>query len=167
MRSFLLSYFIAVPHRLMVDDIYDGKFMPAGSIVFMNSWAMLHDERVYPDPEVLNPERFLKDGKLNPDIRPPEAFAFGFGRRICPGMDFALSSMFLTIACILSAFDIAKAVDEDGNPIEPSGEFFKGLLCNPMPFECSIKPRSQHALNVVINAYTAYHPDDHPGFVIS
>jgi len=27
------------------------------------------------------PERYLKDGKLNPDVMDPESVAFGFGRR--------------------------------------------------------------------------------------
>ena len=27
------------------------------------------------------PERYLKDGKLNPDVMDPDSVAFGFGRR--------------------------------------------------------------------------------------
>ena len=27
------------------------------------------------------PERYLKDGKLNPDVIDPDSVAFGFGRR--------------------------------------------------------------------------------------
>ena len=27
------------------------------------------------------PERYLKDGKLNPDVRDPDSAVFGFGRR--------------------------------------------------------------------------------------
>ena len=27
------------------------------------------------------PERYLKDGELNPDVRDPDCAAFGFGRR--------------------------------------------------------------------------------------
>lgn len=42
---------------------------------------MLHDEKVYPDPFELKPERFLKDGKIDSSVPGPWAF-FGFGRRI-------------------------------------------------------------------------------------
>ena len=44
--------------------------------------AMLHDPTVYPNPEEFVPGRFLKDGRLNPDIRDPTRIAFGFGRRL-------------------------------------------------------------------------------------
>ena len=36
---------------------------------------------MYPDPENFKPERFLKDGKINPDVQDPNAFVFGYGRR--------------------------------------------------------------------------------------
>jgi cytochrome P450 len=42
---------------------------------------MLHDEAIYPEPFEFNPDRFMKDGKLNPDIRDPGHAVFGFGRR--------------------------------------------------------------------------------------
>lgn len=49
---------------------------------------MLHNESVYPDPFTFNPDRFMKDGKLNPAVRDPDHAAFGFGRRylIFPGI---------------------------------------------------------------------------------
>ncbi|KAG6899467.1 hypothetical protein C0993_010110 [Termitomyces sp. T159_Od127] len=43
--------------------------------------AMLHDEKVYPEPFGFLPDRFMKDGKLNPAIPDPSRVAFGFGRR--------------------------------------------------------------------------------------
>ena len=43
--------------------------------------AMLHDETVYPEPFRFNPDRFMKDGRLNLAVRDPDHAAFGFGRR--------------------------------------------------------------------------------------
>lgn len=105
--------------------------------------AMLRDESVYPDPHTFNPERFLKDGQINPDVKDPDQMgAFGFGRRYfvlrwmiilyspgdtsfraCPGKYFALRVMFLTISHTLATFDISKCLDEDGNPIIPKVEY--------------------------------------------
>jgi len=148
---------LPVAHRLMVDDVYEGYFMPAGSIVLGNCWAMLHNEADFPEPESFNPDRFLKDGKLDPDVRSPESTAFGFGPRVCPGRHLALQSMFITIASVISTFDIGKALDEDGNEITPSGEYTSGLSCYPLPFKCSIKPRSPQALELIKVTYRLYH----------
>ena len=43
--------------------------------------SILHDSKVFNDPMEFRPERYLKDGKLNPDVRDPDSAAFGFGRR--------------------------------------------------------------------------------------
>ncbi len=43
--------------------------------------AMTRDTRHYPDPEEFKPERYLKDGKLNPEVLDPGDFGFGYGRR--------------------------------------------------------------------------------------
>ena len=43
--------------------------------------AMLYNEDDYPDPSAFKPERFIKDGQFDPNIRDPTMIAFGFGRR--------------------------------------------------------------------------------------
>ena len=42
---------------------------------------MFHDESVYPDQFSFKPERFLRDGQINPDVKDPEQLIFGWGRR--------------------------------------------------------------------------------------
>ncbi|KAF8240485.1 cytochrome P450 [Tricholoma matsutake] len=136
---------IAVPHLLTADDVYKGYRLPAGTIVMPNAWAMLHDETVYPEPFEFKPERFMKDGQLDPTVRDPAHAAFGFGRRICPGRYMAFSAIWIAIASLIAAFDIKKAVDENGEVIEPSQEYLSALVVMPLPFKCSIKPRSRQA----------------------
>ncbi|KAI0284125.1 CyP450 monooxygenase [Russula brevipes] len=113
---------IAVPHRLVVDDVYEGYFLPAGSIVIGNTWAVLHDESVYPEPSQFKPERYL-----DPNLKPPDA-VFGFGRRICPGRFMARSSMWIAIASVLTAYDISPVVDGDGIPQIPKEEYTMGVI---------------------------------------
>ena len=72
---------LVVPKRAMQDDIYRGYLILEGVIVFENVWAIFRDPNVYPNPEVFNPDRFLKDGKINPLVLDPEDRAFGTGRR--------------------------------------------------------------------------------------
>ncbi|KAF7977286.1 hypothetical protein HWV62_4247 [Athelia sp. TMB] len=74
---------LAIPHLLAADDEYKGYFLPKGAIVIANAWQILNDEDAYPDPSAFRPERFLKDGKLDPSVRnPTSAGVFGWGRRI-------------------------------------------------------------------------------------
>jgi len=146
---------IAVPHLLDVDDEYRGYRLPAGSIVIPNSWAMLHNEDVYPDPFRFNPDRFIKDGKINRAVRDPAHACFGFGRRICPARYMAFSSVWIAVASLIAVFDIEKAVDEEGNVIEPNHEYLSALVCIPKPFKCSIRPRSKEA-EILIRSSISY-----------
>ncbi|KAI0076600.1 cytochrome P450 [Panus rudis PR-1116 ss-1] len=119
---------LAVYHRLQEDDVYNGYFLPKGSLCIGNSWAMLHDETVYPDPLTFNPDRYFdENGKRDPNA-PEPSVAFGFGRRICPGRHFAKSSFWINVATILAAFEISRAVDKDGNEIVPKEVYEPGLL---------------------------------------
>ncbi|KAF7371180.1 Cytochrome P450 [Mycena sanguinolenta] len=139
---------IAVPHYLSVEDEYKGCRLPAGSIVISNAWAMLHDEVMYPDPYSFKPERFLLDGVPNPAVSSPEV-AFGFGRRVCPGRHMAQDSVWINVVSILATFNITKAVGDDRQVIEPTYEYYSGLITIPLPFKCSIKPRSKRAADLI------------------
>ncbi|KAJ7252542.1 cytochrome P450 [Mycena rebaudengoi] len=139
---------IGVPHAVAVEDTYRGYRIPAGSIVVSNIWAILYDETAYPDPYKFNPDRFLLNGQLNPDVRDPSA-VFGFGRRVCPGRHMAQSILWVTVASLLAVFNITKAIGEDGKILEPSYEYHSALVSMPFPFKCSIKPRSKAAADLI------------------
>lgn len=42
----------------------------------------MHDEKAYPEPFAFKPERFMKNGRLDPTVQDPGMAAFGYGRRI-------------------------------------------------------------------------------------
>ncbi|KAF8756112.1 cytochrome p450 [Rhizoctonia solani] len=100
---------LAVPHACTQDDMYKGYYIPKGAIVIGNSWAISNNPAVYPDPDRFDPDRFL-------DPAVPDAPAFGYGRRICPGIHHADATMFLTMASIISVFNIRPPVDVEGRP---------------------------------------------------
>ncbi|KZV98145.1 cytochrome P450 [Exidia glandulosa HHB12029] len=134
---------LAVPHKVTEDDVYRGYFIPRGSTIIGNAWAILHDEKTYPDPHTFKPERWLlPDGSLDPDAKDPTPF-FGFGRRLCPGRHLATESMWLSLACIIATFSISKACDEDGNEITPEIVYNTALLSHPAPFPTVVLPRSR------------------------
>ncbi|KAJ3752562.1 cytochrome P450 [Lentinula raphanica] len=141
-----------LPHLVSEEDVYNGYRIPKNSIVITNMWAMMRDERNFKDPFTSNPDRYIRlaDGQLDLDLLKRATAGFGFGRRICPGKHMALSAMWIAIASILSVFEISKAVDENGQVIEPSMKFKSTMLQNqPLAYKLSIKLRSPDCLRVM------------------
>lgn len=117
---------LGVPHKSLEDDIYNEMFIPQGTNVFFNTWAMSRDENIYKDPDLFNPDRYIpveQGGAGEPYLKGP----FGFGRRICVGRHLALASVWIVLATLISTVDISKAVDSNGEEIEPVVGFTTGL----------------------------------------
>ncbi|KAF6748927.1 cytochrome P450 [Ephemerocybe angulata] len=136
---------LGLPHCTTEDDIYEGYFIPKGSKVLANIWAIVHDSELYPDPFIFNPERHLGENP-QPD---PLKYIFGFGRRSCPGAHLAEMSLFLNMSNVLAAFDISNAKNEDGTVIEPPVEWTTGITRHIAPFPCDIKVRSEELLSTI------------------
>ncbi|KAF8160344.1 cytochrome P450 [Mycena galopus ATCC 62051] len=93
-----------IPHSGNQDEVYRGFRIPKGSWIMANSWAIMHDSVVFEAPERFWPGRYLpKEGDCRVD---PRDYSFGFGRRRCPGLAFANSVIFITIAQTLAVFNI-------------------------------------------------------------
>ncbi|KAM3070403.1 hypothetical protein ACMFMG_010230 [Clarireedia jacksonii] len=117
---------VGVPHKSLQDDIYNGMFIPRGTEVYFNTWAMSRDESVYKNPDSFNPDRYISvedGGDGEPFLNGP----FGFGRRICVGRHLALASVWIVLATLIATTDISKALDPEGKEIEPIIEFTTGL----------------------------------------
>ncbi|KAF9537942.1 cytochrome P450, partial [Agrocybe pediades] len=88
---------LGLAHASISDDEYeDGRYIPSGTTMIPNIYAMSKDEEMFPSPEKFKPERYLEVDKANPNS-PNSTFLFGFGRRICPGRHVALNSLFIVL----------------------------------------------------------------------
>ena len=87
---------------------------------------MSRDERVYPNPSQFDPDRYIAAEGKEPQ-QDPRMMCFGFGRRICPGLNLADASLFISCAMSLAVFDITKAV-ENGVEITPVVDSTHGTI---------------------------------------
>lgn len=73
-------------------DMYDGKFLPAGTRIGHSTWAVTHETSVFgADADVFRPERWLEaDQKSRAMMRKQTELVFGSGRWGCPGKTVAL-----------------------------------------------------------------------------
>ncbi|KAH9926308.1 cytochrome P450 98A3 [Epithele typhae] len=143
---------ISLPHGVVADDMYNGYLIPAGTAVTVNVWGLAHDPELYPDPDAFLPERYLDaTGQLDLSKPAPSDWAFGFGRRICPGQHFAEASMFIYAASILYAFDISPPVDGHGTPVELVHDTATiDIVAHPPFHDYVVKPRSAHAEQLIV-----------------
>ncbi|KAG2110336.1 cytochrome P450 [Suillus discolor] len=117
---------LGIPHATLSDDVYDGYFIPKGAVVIVNQWALSRDEDIFPDASRFDPSRHLTvDGKLKDPFA--NHFAFGHGRRVCPGRWFAENALWTAAATILAVSRIDHAKDSNGDRIEVKPEFTTGL----------------------------------------
>ena len=81
--------------------------------------------------------------EINSDM-PMSIDAFGYGRRICPGLQVAVESVWLVAVSVLSVFDVKPAVDGElkGDQV---WKYTSGLLIHPYPFKLQIVPRGLEA----------------------
>ncbi|RCV33212.1 hypothetical protein SETIT_7G065000v2 [Setaria italica] len=102
---------------ILVDCHVESFEVPAGTTALVNVWAIGRDPMVWDAAEEFMPERFIRNGEVKGvDFRGKDfqLLPFGSGRRMCPGMNFALASIEIMLANIVYHFDreLPKGVDK-------------------------------------------------------
>ncbi|KAF8605480.1 cytochrome P450 [Ceratobasidium sp. AG-I] len=139
---------LAVQHRLEQDDYYEGYFLPKGSTITCNAWAIHHNPERFDEPEKFKLERFVNDNMSTADSAAQgdplkrDHFAFGAGRRICPGIQTAEQDMFIALARLLWAFEFSAppGVEISTDDVQA---FIGGTIRLPADFPLVIKLRSE------------------------
>ena len=133
------------PHKAMRTCKLDKYTIPKDTQVWVNLWAMHHDEKLWDEPFTFKPERFLDaDGQLVPADHPNRRniMPFSAGHRVCVGEVFALSRMFLITARILQNFTILPESTLDQQPSCDPRDMKMGLVLTTPSFKVRMTPVS-------------------------
>lgn len=126
------------PREALEDCTVAGYRVPAGTRLVVNVWKIQRDPRVWENPSAFAPERFL-ESHSHVDVRGQQfnLMPFGFGRRSCPGVSFAMQVLHLTLARLLHGFKIETASGQAVDLTESPGL----TIPKATPLEVLLSPR--------------------------
>ncbi|KAA8909855.1 putative cytochrome P450 oxidoreductase [Sphaerosporella brunnea] len=87
-------------------------FMPAGTIVGVNTWVMHRNPAIFPSPEEFRPERWSESTPAQLKVMAQTMFQFGAGSRIWLGRWMSLIEMSKVVPQIFREFDVELADPE-------------------------------------------------------
>ncbi|MBV8456523.1 MAG: cytochrome P450 [Acetobacteraceae bacterium] len=94
----------AIARAAIAADRAAGIDIAPGTVLLIAPWVLHRHRRLWRDPTVFDPSRFM------PDAPQPPRFAylpFGAGPRVCVGAQFALAEATLVLAALIQNFEIA------------------------------------------------------------
>ncbi|KAJ4975835.1 hypothetical protein NE237_000941 [Protea cynaroides] len=110
---------LLVPRESTEDAKIYGYDIPTKTTVIINAWAIGRDPASWDDPDQFKPKRFLNEASsidfMGHDF---QFIPFGAGRRGCPGIHFAISSVGLALASLLHKFDWALPNGANGEDLD-------------------------------------------------
>ncbi len=128
------------PRRVLKDTDFQGYFLPKGASVQPNLYYIHHDPKIWGDPNVFRPERFLQNC-LNGGVKyvkNENSQPFQSGKRACVGETLARDTLYLFITNIFQMFDVEFAQGQE----KPSEfESVPGFFRATKPFSVMMKRR--------------------------
>ncbi|KAJ5302095.1 Cytochrome P450 [Penicillium antarcticum] len=147
---------LCFPHALGEDDWVDGKFLPKGTTVVINTWGLHMDPSQPDNPAAFIPERFANHPQLAPEYAAGswerrDHYGYGVGRRICPGIHLAERNMFLAIAKLVWAFDFQPG--EGLMDSDPVTGYHNGFLYCAKDYPCQPVVRNEVIRDTIQREY--------------
>jgi cytochrome P450 len=94
-----------------------GVAVPAGTIVYVLTGKVAHDEENFAAAQLFRPERWLEgSGRSRPGHDTQAFMPFGAGARFCPGRHLAMLEIRMVIAMLCRNFAVSPVTD--GPPVE-------------------------------------------------
>lgn len=127
---------IPLVHRVVTEDTSLGPYhIQKGDVMVMNTYSIHMDEKVWGDPHVFRPERFLDENGCVNNLS--SFLPFGTGKRVCIGETLARHTMFTFITAMMQRYELRPSDKHALPKIKP----VKGYTLNPEPFHAIVTPR--------------------------
>jgi cytochrome P450 len=91
-----------------------GKFLPSGTIVTLQMYAVHTDPNLWEEPDKFKPERWLKE---NPTDALNEIIPFSRGVRVCLGRNLAEAELRMMLSMMVYYFKFQRVGNDDMTPI--------------------------------------------------
>ncbi|CAG7826688.1 unnamed protein product, partial [Allacma fusca] len=104
-------------HVSTEDTTFEGYDMPKGTFITANQHYIHHDPKIWGDPEIFRPERFIdSEGKIQ---KKECLIPFSIGKRVCPGETLARDEIFLFLTNLFQRFEIRAHPSKPKPTMEP------------------------------------------------
>ncbi|PON54222.1 Cytochrome P450, E-class, group I [Parasponia andersonii] len=128
---------LLLPHLSSEGCTVGGYYIPRGTTLMVNAWAIHRDPKVWDEPTGFKPERF--EGMIDSDR---EGFnfkfiPFGVGRRACPGEGMGFRTVSLAVGMLIHCFDWERV----GPEMVDMGQGLGLTLSKSRPLEAFYCPR--------------------------
>ncbi|XP_077518396.1 cytochrome P450 18a1-like isoform X2 [Amblyomma americanum] len=106
---------LCLPRSAAEDVTIDGVFIPKGTNVLVNTWAVHMNGKTWKDPTKFDPYRFIAPDGSAPTSRPENVIPFTLGKRSCPGEALSTTEIFFYFTHLLHEFRI---LPEEGGSLK-------------------------------------------------